>query len=81
VQRPFTCASYHLRGSCFRAAIFTFEGASLDATAKKVIEYAGEEIGGVTIYWDVNMALSAGQYTVELFADNFRLVSKHFELK
>lgn len=60
---------------------FTFEGATLDATAKKVIEYAGEEIGGVTIYWDVNMALSAGQYTVELFADNFRLISKHFELK
>lgn len=60
---------------------FTFEDATLDATAKKVIEYAGEEIGGVTIYWDVNMALSAGQYTVELFADNFRLISKHFELK
>lgn len=60
---------------------FTFEGATLDATAKKVIEYSGEEIGGVTIYWDVNMALSAGQYTVELFADNFRLISKHFELK
>ena len=60
---------------------FSFEGATLDATAKKVIEYAGEEIGGVTIYWDVNMALSAGQYTVELFADNFRLISRHFELK
>lgn len=60
---------------------FTFEDTSLEATAKKVIEYAGEEIGGITIYWDVNTALSAGQYTVELFADNYRLISKQFELK
>lgn len=60
---------------------FPFEGGSVECTAKKVIEYAGEEIGGVTIYWDVNTALSAGDYTVELFADNFRLVSRSFNLK
>lgn len=60
---------------------FSFEGASLPSTAKKVVEYAGEEIGGVTIYWDVNTALTAGSYTVELFADNFRLVSRSFDLK
>lgn len=60
---------------------FSFEGASLQATAKKVVEYAGEEIGGVTIYWDVDTALTPGSYTVELFADNYRLVSRSFELK
>ena len=60
---------------------FSFEGASLPYTAKKVVEYAGEEIGGVTIYWDVNTALTAGQYTVELFADNYRLASRSFDLK
>ncbi len=60
---------------------FRFEGASLQATAKTVVEYAGEEIGGVTIYWDVNTALTSGQYTVELFADNFRLISRKFDLK
>ena len=60
---------------------FSFEGASVPCSAKKVVEYAGEEIGGVTIYWDVNTALTAGSYTVELFADNYRLCSQRFELK
>lgn len=63
------------------AGSFSFEGATLQATAKKVVEYAGEEIGGVTIYWDVDTALTPGSYTVELFADNYRLVSRSFELK
>lgn len=60
---------------------FPFEGASLECSAKKVVEYAGEELSGVTIYWDVNTALSAGTYTVELFADNYRLASRKFDLK
>jgi len=59
---------------------FRFEGTSLPCSAKKVVEYAGEEIGGVTIYWDVNTALTSGTYTVELFADNYRLASRSFEL-
>ncbi len=63
------------------AGTFSFEGGSVECSAKKVIEYAGEEIGGVTIYWDVNTALTAGQYTVELFADNYRLISRSFSLK
>lgn len=60
---------------------FEFEGATLQSSAKKVVEYGGEEIGGVTIYWDVNTALSPGMYTVELFSDNYRLISRNFELK
>ena len=60
---------------------FPFEGGSVECSAKKIIEYAGEEIGGVTIYWDVNTALTAGDYTVELFADNYRLISRSFNLK
>lgn len=60
---------------------FQFEGATLDCTAKKSIEYAGEEIAGIHIYWDVNTALTAGTYTLELFADNYRLTSRSFELK
>lgn len=59
---------------------FNFEGASVPCTAKRTIEYAGEEIGGVTIYWDVNTALTPGEYTVELFADNYRLVRRSFTL-
>ena len=60
---------------------FGFEGATLPATARKSIEYAGEEIGGVTIYWDVNATLTPGDYTVELFCDNYRLASRKFTLK
>ena len=59
---------------------FSFEGGTVPCTAKRTIEYAGEEIGGVTIYWDVNTALTPGDYTVELFADNFRLVRRSFTL-
>lgn len=59
---------------------FTFEGQSLDCSAMKTIEYAGEEIGGVTMYWDVNTTLNPGEYTVELFADNFRLASHKFTM-
>ncbi len=53
----------------------------MPCSAKKTIEYEGEEIAGVTIFWDVNTPLIAGDYTVELFADNFRLVSRSFNLK
>ena len=60
------------------AGTFDFEGSNVACTAKKQIEYAGEEIPGVTIYWDINTALSAGEYTVELFADNYRLASRRF---
>lgn len=60
---------------------FSFEGASVECSAKKVVEYAGEEIGGIHIYWDVNTALTAGTYTVELFTEGYRLASRSFDLK
>lgn len=61
--------------------VFSFEGQSVKCTARKSIEYAGEEIGGITIYWDVNTTLTPGTYNVELFADNYRLTSRNFTLK
>ncbi len=60
---------------------FEFEGGRVEYSAKTTIEYAGEEIGGINMYWDVNTPLIAGDYTVELFADNFRLISRHFNLR
>lgn len=59
---------------------FNFEGASLAATARKTIEYANEEIGGIEIFWDVTSTLNPGTYTVELFCDNFRLASRQFTM-
>lgn len=60
---------------------FSFEGATLACSAKKSIEYGGEEIAGIRIYYDVRSALNPGSYTVELFADNYRLASRQFTLK
>ncbi len=63
------------------AGTFSFEDNELQCTARKVIEYAGEEISGIKIYWDVNTTLTPGEYMVELFADNYRLISRKFLLK
>lgn len=63
------------------AGTFSFEGGSVPYTEKKTIEYAGEEIGGIKIYWNVTTALTPGDYTVELFTDNYRLISRKFTLK
>lgn len=63
------------------AGTFSFEGSQLRATARKNVEYAGEEIGGIHIYWDVNATLNPGEYLVELFTDGYRLSSRRFTLK
>ena len=63
------------------AGTFSFEGGSVECSAKKTVEYAGEEIANIHIYWDVNTALSPGDYTVQLFADNYRLARRSFSLK
>ncbi len=60
---------------------FPFESGNIEYSARKVIEYEGAEITGVSMYWDVDTPLIAGDYTVELFADNFRLTSSHFTLR
>lgn len=60
---------------------FSFEDTNLTCTARKTIEYQGEEIGGIKMYWDVNATLTPGDYTVELFTDNYRLASRRFTLK
>lgn len=57
---------------------FSFEGASLQASAKMHFDYANEEIGGLTVFYDVNTTLAPGQYRVELFCDGYRLDSRTF---
>ena len=47
---------------------FLYQNAQVEYTARRDIEYNGEETP-VTIYWDVNEMLVAGQYRVALFAD------------
>ena len=59
---------------------FSFEGGSIPFTEKKTVEYTGQELAGITIYWNVNTALTPGDYTVEIFADNYRLTSRRFSV-
>lgn len=59
---------------------FPFEGSTLEATARKDVEYEGNEIPGITVYWNNNATLTAGSYRVELFCDNYRLASRNFEM-
>ena len=47
---------------------FAFENRNLEYSIRKDIEYTGEETP-VTVYWDVNEMLLAGQYRVQIFAD------------
>ena len=59
---------------------FEMDGAKIAATAKRQMEYANEELS-VSVYWDVNTTLTPGDYTVEVFADGYRLASRHFTMK
>ena len=47
---------------------FAFENRKLEYSIRKDIEYNGEETP-VTVYWDVNEMLLAGQYRIQIFAD------------
>lgn len=58
---------------------FAYEGAKLEYTAKRQVEYANEELS-TSVYWDVNTSLTAGEYTVEIFIDGNRLASRRFNM-
>ncbi len=47
---------------------FAYENRNIEYSIRKDIEYNGEETP-VTVYWDVNEMLIAGQYRVQIFAD------------
>ena len=59
---------------------FEMDGSHVPATAKRQMEYSNEELS-VSVYWDVNTTLTPGDYTVEVFADGYRLASRHFTMK
>lgn len=62
------------------AGNFTIGGQTVQSTASRSVEYDNQETS-VSIYWDVNTTLTAGDYTVEIFCDGNRLASRHFTLK
>ena len=59
---------------------FAYENRSLECSAKKTIEYTGEETP-VTVYWNVSQMLEAGDYRVSIFADGNMIGSRTFSFK
>ena len=60
--------------------VFLFEGQYINYSARRPIEYEGEEIP-VIIYWDVEEYLHPGNYHVDIFADGYIIGSTTFSLK
>lgn len=61
--------------------VFPFEDGHIPYSCSKIIEFAGEEINDVKMYWDVDEYLYSGSYEVEIFADNYLIGKGSFELK
>ncbi len=59
---------------------FDYENRQLTYSIRKYIEYTGEE-QAVTMYWNVEEYLYAGQYRVDIFADGVLIGSGTFQLK
>ena len=59
---------------------FQLDGSTISSTSHRKVEYANEELS-VAVYWDVNITLTPGDYTVEVFCDGYRLAPRHFTMK
>lgn len=62
------------------ADTFKYEDREIGYSIKKYIEYTGEE-QTVTVYWDVEEFLSAGDYTIYIFADGNMIGQGSFRMK
>ena len=59
---------------------FSYENRELSYSIKKYIEYTGEE-QPVSVYWDVQEFLYAGNYRLDVFAEGNLIGSSSFSLK
>jgi len=58
---------------------FNFENKQINYSAKRVIEYGGEEVP-LCIYWAVTETLFAGEYRVDIFTDGNLIGQKKFTI-
>jgi hypothetical protein len=63
-----------------RANVFIYENKEINYSAKRNIEYTGEEYP-MSIYWQVEEYLMPGTYRVDIFADGNRIGQKSFRLE
>lgn len=66
-------------GSALSAGTIAFENRNIQYSMKKQIEYGGQDTP-VTMYWNVQEALSAGTYNVAIFCDGQMIGSKSFKV-
>lgn len=59
---------------------FSYENRTLKYSMRKEVEYTGNETP-VTLYWNVNEALSGGTYNVSIFADGHMIGARNFTIK
>ena len=59
--------------------LFTYENKQINYSAKRTIEYTGEEIR-INIYWRIEEFLLPGTYRVDIFADGNVIGRKSFKL-
>lgn len=59
---------------------FAYDGTTIISTAMREMEYDNQELK-VSVYWPVSNTLTVGDYTVEVFADGYRLGSGRFTMK
>ncbi|MDL2222786.1 hypothetical protein LJB98_01645, partial [Bacteroidales bacterium OttesenSCG-928-M11] len=60
--------------------VFPFEGRDITYSAKREIEYTGEEYR-MNIYWEIEETLLPGQYRVDIFADGNLIGRSPFTLQ
>lgn len=60
--------------------VFLFENKYINYSARRPIEYEGEEVN-VVIYWDVEEYLHPGTYRADIFADGYIIGRTTFALK
>lgn len=63
------------------AGTFALDGSNVRASAKKNIDYGGEEVGGIQMYYDIRNALTPGVYSVQLFCDGYALMARPLEVQ
>ena len=63
-----------------RGNVFTYENKEINYSARRTIEYTGEEYT-LSIYWKIEEFLSPGTYRVDIFADGNRIGRKSFKLE
>ena len=61
------------------AGTFPYENKNLQATAKKTVEYGGQQTN-VTTYWNIDQAMVSGTYQVSIFAEGNMIGSRSFTL-